>query len=314
MGRVPLTSEATVTRRRGSSLATREAIEGYLYIAPWLIGFVLFILGPTIASLGLSFTRFEIVNAPVWNGLANYREALFEDPIFWQSLKVTVIFSVASVVGGLILSFLVAQLLNQNVVGLSFFRVTYYLPVLVPAVASAMVWSWAFNPDFGLFNTVLGYVGIDGPDWLGRTQWALPSIIIMSLWGIGGPMLIYLAGLQGIPTTLYEAAAIDGANAWQRFFRITIPMMTPVIFFNLVIGVISSFQVFTASYILTSGGPNYATMFYVLHLYRTGFQNWQMGYASALAWILFVIILAVTLLLLRSSEAWIYYEGRLRGR
>lgn len=314
MANLQTAASVVAARRKHSRLATREAIEGYLYIMPWLLGFIVFIAGPLLASFALSLTKFEIVRSPVWVGLANYREALFGDWLVWQALKVTAIYSFVHVPLGLFFSFMVALLLNQRVRALSFFRVVYYLPVLVPSAASALLWAWAFNPEFGLVNTMLGYVGIQGPLWLAHTQWALPAFIIMSLWGIGGPMLIYLAGLQGISTTLYEAAAIDGANALQRFFHVTIPMMTPVIFFNVIMGIISSFQVFTGAYILTQGGPRYATLFYVLHLYQQGFQDFQMGYASALAWLLFLIILVLTLLVFRSSDAWVYYEGKLRGR
>jgi multiple sugar transport system permease protein len=315
MATVPAAPRALpVRRRRVLRPALREAIEGYLFISPWLVGLVVFTLGPMLASLALSFTTYDIINPPVWNGLANYREALFGDWLVWHSLKVTAIYSFVSVPLGLVGSFLVALLLNQRVRGLSVFRAVYYLPVLVPPAAGALLWAWIFNPDFGLLNTLLSDIGIQGPPWLINSRWALPSVILMSLWGIGGPMLIYLAGLQGIPTTLYEAATIDGATALHRLRDITIPMMTPVIFFNLVLGVISSFQVFTVAYILTQGGPHYATQFYVLHLYQQGFRDFRMGYASALAWILFVIVLAMTLLFVRSAESWVYHEGKLRGR
>jgi multiple sugar transport system permease protein len=295
-------------------MARREALAGYLFISPWLVGFVLFFMGPTLASLGFSFTHFMIVTPPEWAGLDNYRQALTSDPLVWVALRVTAIYSVAHVALALVCSFFLALLLNQPIRALSLFRVLYYLPVLVPAAASAVVWLWAFNPEFGLINTMLGYVGIQGPLWLAHTQWALPAVILMSLWGIGSPMLIYLAGFQGIPTALYEAASIDGANAPQRFVHVTIPMMTPVVFFNLVLGIINSFQVFTAAYIMTAGGPAHATLVYVLYLYQKAFQSFQMGYASALAWLLFTIVFALTLFIVRSSDGWVYYEGQLRGR
>jgi multiple sugar transport system permease protein len=303
------------TRKNGGTrLVRREALAGYLFISPWLVGFVIFFIGPTLTSFGLSLTRFAIVTPPVWVGLDNYRYALASDPLVWTALRVTTIYSVAHVALALLCSFLLALLLNQPIRALSVFRVVYYLPVLVPAAASAIMWLWAFNPEFGLINSGLSYLGITGPLWLAHTQWALPTLIIVSLWGVGGPMLIYLAGFQGIPTALYEAASIDGANAWARFVNITIPMMTPVLFFNLVLGVVNSFQVFTTVYLMTQGGPGYATLVFVLYLYQKAFQSYQMGYASALAWILFVIIFLLTLLVVRSSDSWVYYEGRLRGR
>lgn len=298
-------------RRGMSARARREAMHGYLFIAPWLIGLVVFTLGPIIVSFYLSMTNYEIVRAPVFNGLTNYR-FLLNDRLFWQALQVTTVFVVVSIPLGLVLSFAVALLMNQKLKYLGLWRTIFYIPNLVPVIASSVLWLWIFNPQFGLFNIFLRYLGLDGPNWLGHTQWALPSLIIMSLWGVGGPMLIYLAGLQGIPTDLYEAADIDGAGALIKFRAVTIPMMTPVIFFNLVMGMIAAFQTFTQAFVMTGGGPRYATLFYVLYLYQNAFQFFRMGYASALAWVLFVIILALTILVFRSSAAWVYYEGEVR--
>ena len=304
-------------QRRGKGLltpATREAIEGYVFIMPWLLGFIIFLVGPLAASLYFSFTQYELATPPVFVGLKNYAK-LIDDPLFYQSLKVTAIYTLFSVPIGISLSFLVALLLNQKVKLLGFFRTMYYMPVLVPAVASAMLWVWLLNPEFGLVNTMLKMLfGIKGPSWLGNTKWALPSIIIMSLWGVGGPMLIYLAGLQGVPTEFYEAAKIDGANPWQSFRYVTIPQMSPVIFYNLVSGIIGSFQVFSAGYLMTGGGPGHATLFYVLYLYNNAFRWFKMGYASALAWVLFVIVMVLTVVTIRSSSAWVYYSGELKGR
>ncbi len=300
-------------KQRKSQSERREAFEGYLAISPWLLGLAIFTVGPIIASLYFSFTEYEVVKTPVWIGLANYQR-LAGDRLFWQSLKVTGTYVGASVPLGIVLSFAVALLMNQKVRLIGFFRTAYYMPNLVPAVGSAILWIWIFNPEFGLLNTALATIGIKGPLWLGHSKWALPALIIMSLWGVGGGMLIYLAGLQGIPTDLYEAAEVDGATAWRRFVHVTVPQMTPVLFFNLIMGIIGSFQVFTAGYIMTGGGPRYATYFYVLYLYNNAFQYFRMGYASALAWILAVIILFFTLLVFRSSTAWVYYEGQLRGR
>ena len=299
--------------RARNRLAHAEAVAGYLFILPWLLGFACFLAGPMIASLYFSLTTYELVKPPQWIGLGNYAQAL-HDPLVGQALKVSAIYSVVVVPLGLLFSFLVALLLNQRVRGLSLFRSIFYLPVLIPAAVSSILFGWLFNPQFGLVNEALALVHIQGPTWLASTRWALPTLMILNLWTIGGPMLIYLAGFQGIPTDLYEAAAIDGAGVWRRFWRVTVPMMTPVIFFNLILGIIGSFQSFTSAYVLTTGGPVNSTLFYVLYLYQNAFQNFRMGYASALAWILFVVILALSLLVLRSSAAWVYYEGQVEER
>ncbi|MHB0877086.1 MAG: carbohydrate ABC transporter permease [Anaerolineae bacterium] len=291
----------------------REAREGFLFISPWILGFIVFTIGPVIASVFFSFTDYEIVKAPAWVGLNNYRNML-QDRLFWQALKVTSIYVAATVPVGIILSFAVALLMNQKIRFLGFFRTAYYMPNLVPAVASSILWIWILSPQFGLVNTFLRSLGIEGPQWLGSVRWALPSLILMSLWGIGGPMLIYLAGLQGIPTELYEAAEIDGAGSLKRFQHVTLPQMTSVVFFNLIMSIIGTFQVFTQGYIMTEGGPRYATLFYVLYLYNNAFRYFRMGFASALAWVLGIIILAFTLLVFRSSAMWVYYEGELKGR
>lgn len=295
--------------------AKREAIEGYIFIAPWVVGFIVFLVGPLLASVYFSFTDYQLVLAPKWLGLDNYLK-LFRDKLFYTSLRVTAIYTLFSVPVGIVLSLVVAMLLNQKVKLLGIYRTLYYMPSLVPAVASAMLWVWLLNPEFGLINTLLQQLfGIEGPPWLGNTKWALPSIIIMSLWSsVGGPMLIYLAGLQGIPTEYYEAAKIDGAGPWQSFRYITIPQMTPVIFYNLVSGIIASFQVFSAGYLMTGGGPGHSTLFYVLYLYNNAFRWFKMGYASALAWVLFLIIMLLTVAMIRSSSAWVYYSGELRGK
>lgn len=303
----------TYTTRPLSPQARREAVEGYLFILPWLLGLVIFIVGPILASFYFSLTDYEVVRPPVFRGLANYQR-LFTDNLFWQALKVTTIYVVTSTPLGLALSFAIALLMNQKVRWISLWRTLYYLPTLVPVIASTMLWLWIFNPEFGLLNTLLRYVGIDGPLWLGHSQWALPSLILMSLWTVGGPMLIYLAGLQGIPTDLYEAAEVDGAGTWAKFRAVTIPLMTPVIFFNLVMNMIFAFQVFAQPFIMTGGGPRYATLFYVLYLYQNAFKFFRMGYAAALAWVLFIVILIFTLLVFRSSALWVFYEGEVRRR
>jgi multiple sugar transport system permease protein len=254
-----------------------------------------------------------VVKPPVWAGLANY-ERLVKDDLFWQSMKVTTIYVAVSVPLGLVLSFLVALLMNQRVKGLGFWRTIFYLPNLVPLVAGTMLWLWMFNPKFGLINGLLQRLGIDGPLWLQSQQWALPSLIIMNLWGVGGATLIYLAGLQGIPSDLYDAVAVDGGGTWAKLRTITIPQMTPVIFYNLVLGMIAGFQVFAQPLIMTGGGPRYATLFVVLYLYQNAFANFRMGYASAIAWALFLVILVLTVIIFRFSSYWVYYEGDTRKR
>ncbi|MEZ4867403.1 MAG: sugar ABC transporter permease [Caldilineaceae bacterium] len=301
------------SQRKLSAPARREAVAAYLFILPWLLGLLIFTLGPIVAAFYFSLTDFQVVKAPVFIGWQNFQQ-LFGDRLFWQALKVTCIYVFVSTPLGLVLSFAVALLMNQKVRLVGLWRTIYYLPTLVPVIASTMLWLWIFNPEFGLFNTILRYFGIDGPLWLGHSQWALPSLIIMSLWTVGGPMLIYLAGLQGIPTDLYEAADVDGAGRWAKFWAVTIPMMTPVIFFNLVMNMIAAFQVFVQAFVMTDGGPRYATLFYVLYLYQNAFKFFRMGYASALAWVLFLIILFFTALVIRSSALWVFYEGELKRR
>jgi len=296
-------------------LAKKESRLAYMFISPWIIGFIFLTLGPMLISLYLSFTNFTLSSGsalPEFNNGANYIKLLTQDPKFWHSLKVTLAYAVVAVPLQLFFGFMVAFLLNLKVRGLPFWRTVYYLPSVTPAVAGAVLWGIIFNPTFGLMNWFLSLVGIKGPGWLASQQWALPALIIMSLWGVGGGMVIYLAGLQGIPTTLYEAAEIDGANSLQKLTRITIPLMTPVIFYNLIIGIIGTFQFFTSVYVLTRGGPADATLFYNLYLYNTAFRYMNMGYASALGWVLFFIVLLITLLAFKSSAFWVYYEGEIR--
>jgi len=296
-------------RRRAGGFARRETITFYLLIAPWLLGFLLFVLGPMLASLGISFTRWDLLSPAKLIGLDNYEKLFTRDPLFWQSLKVTAVYTAVYVplelAGGLVL----AMLMNQKIRGVSVFRTIYYLPSVLPAVAFIVVWIWILHPDVGLINTLLSYVGVDGPRWLANPRWSLPALLMMSLWGLGRGMVIYLASLQGIPKHLYEAAAIDGASGWQSFRKITLPLLTPTIFFNLVLSIISTFQTFTGAFVATNGGPLDSTLFYVLYLYRQAFQFFNMGYASALAWVLFVIIMVLTLVIVRTSDRWVYYEG-----
>src|SRR5579884_859236 len=255
--------------------------EGYLFVLPWLIGLVLFRLGPMLASLALSFTQWDLMRPPVFIGLENY-ERLVGDDLFWASLKNTAIYVAGRVPLVLVLAMLVAVMLNQRIPGRSTLRTIYYLPVVTPEVAMALLWAWMFDGNFGLVNSLLKAVGIKGPAWLASTDWALPAVIVVSTWGIGSLMVIYLAGLQGVPQHLYEAAELDGANGLQKLRHITIPFLTPVIFFNMVMGVIGSFQIFTKVQVMTNGGPANATLVYVLYLYDNAFQWLKMGYGAAL--------------------------------
>lgn len=301
-------------RPRARGLAFRENLDGWLFASPWLAGFVLFTAGPMIASLVLAFTDYDLLSPPTFVGLANVGKAFLVDPLVIHALKITTTYAVTSIPLSILIGLALAMLLNTKVWGLSLYRTIFYLPAVVSGVAVALLWRWLFNPDFGLLNYLLSLVGITGPAWLADPRWALPALVIMSLWHVGGGIVIYLAGLQGIPTDLYEAAQVDGATWWSRTRFVTVPMMTPVIFFQLVMGIIQALQVFTQAYIMTQGGPQDATRFYMLYLYENAFQFYKMGYAATLAWILFVYILVLTLLVVRSSAAWVYYEGATRGR
>ncbi|MXY96017.1 MAG: sugar ABC transporter permease [Caldilineaceae bacterium SB0664_bin_27] len=285
----------------------RRNIEGYLFISPWIFGFVVFTAGALLGSFSISLTKWNVVGTPEIVGLANYQK-MVEDRFFWQSIKVT-LYYLLNVPLNVVLGLLLALLLNQKVKGLSVFRTIFFLPSVASGVAVSLLWMWIFNPRFGIINVLLKKIGIIGPLWLGSEAWAIPALIIMSIWGVGGGMLIYLGALQGIPTAFYEAATLDGAGAWKKLLHITVPMITPVLLLNLVMGVIVSFQVFTQAYVMTDGGPNYATLFYVMYLYQQAFVWFNMGYASALSWILFLIILVFTVIILKTSSSWVYYES-----
>lgn len=293
------------------TLEQREALLFYALISPWFIGFVVFLGYPMLRSLYLSFTDYNLLSPPIWVGLRNY-ERIFNDPEFWQSLKVTFLYALGSVPGSLIIALALAMVLSQKLRGVNIWRTIFFLPSVLSSIAVALLWLYVFRPEGGLFNIVLGWFGIKGPGWYTSEVWALPALIIMSWWSIGGQIVIYLAGLKGIPESLYEVAEIDGANNWVKFRYVTLPMLSPTIFFNVVLGIIGALQVFDVGWVMTRGGPNNATLFYMLNLYRRAFQFVQMGYASALAWILFLIIMVITLLVIRSSSAWVYYESEIR--
>lgn len=287
----------------------RANLEGWLFVLPVVLGLLIWTLGPVLASLYLSFTAYDLLSPPRFIGLLNYRNLIFNDNLFWLSLRVTLTYAVVAVPLGLIGSLALALLLNAKVLGQGAFRSCFYMPSIVPAVASAVLWGWLLNPDWGLVNAALRAAGLPTSRWLASPDSALMSLVVMSLWGLGGGMIIYLAGLQNIPSQLYEAASIDGANQVQRFWHVTLPMLSPTLFFNLVIGLIGSLQYFTQAFVLTQGGPEYATEFYGLNLYQKAFQWLKMGYAASMAWVLFLMIIALTLLIFRSSTLWVYYEG-----
>jgi len=300
------------SRRRRSKLLIREYIAFYLFASPWIIGLLVFTIGPMVASLYLSFTDYAVIDSPKWVGLDNYVHMFTDDPLVWQALSVTGMYSLGAIPLTLIVSFLIALLMHQRVYGVRVFRTIYYLPSVIAGVPVALLWMWILNPEFGLMNNFLRLFGIEGPKWLYSTTWVIPSFVLMSLWQIGVPMVVFLAGLQGIPIHLYEAAEIDGAGWWAKFRHVTLPMMSPVILFVMIGLIIDSFQTFTPAFLMTNGGPANASLFYGLYLYNNAFKWFKMGYASGLAWLMFLIILLLTGLVFRSSIRWVYYEGGLR--
>jgi multiple sugar transport system permease protein len=294
-------------------LESKQTKSAFYFLLPWLIGFFLFLAGPILTSLYLSFNEFDGINAPSFLGLTNYQKML-SDPVLMTSLKVTMVFAFISLPIGTLIALGLALLLNQKISGLSFYRACLYLPSIVPVVATSVIWSWIFKPDSsGLINKTLEFLlgwipGFSSPLWLADPKWALPALIIMSFWSLGNPMIIYLAGLQNIPPSLYESAEIDGASGLQQLWHITLPILSPTIFFNVVIGIIQVLQYFVPAYVMTSGGPQNSTMFYSLYTYQTAFDDFKMGYASALAWLLFLIVLATTTLAFRGSKKLVHYN------
>ncbi|MBZ0300109.1 MAG: sugar ABC transporter permease [Anaerolineae bacterium] len=290
------------------TLAQRRNLNGYLCISPFILGFFLWFIIPALVAIYLVFHKWNLIAPPEYVGLKNI-ERLFSDTLFWQSLRVTVIYTLLSVPLGLVFSFCLALLINTKVRGIAIFRTIYYLPSIVPAVANAVLWAWILNTEFGLMNSILRSIGLSKVRWLQDPAIALPALVIMSLWAVGGPMIIFLAGLQGIPDIYYEAAEIDGAGRWTKLSQITIPLMSPIIFFNLVIGIIGTFQVFTAGFLITDGGPQNSTLFFVLYIYRNAFEYLDMGYAATLSWVLFLVIMVLTLVVFKYLGSRIYYEN-----
>ncbi|GIV79020.1 sugar ABC transporter permease [Litorilinea aerophila] len=299
-------------RRAWSPARRRENLYGYLFLTPWLIGFFGLFVGPGLASLYLSLTKYDVLGAPEFIGAANYVKMFTNDDLFWPSLVRTFYFAGLGVPLGVLGSMFLAILLNQQLKGVSVYRTLFFMPSLVPLVASVVLWKWLLNTDFGIVNQALRELGVaNPPGWFTDRQWAIPSLILMRLWGgIGGTqMIIFLAGLQGIPDSLYDAAHIDGANTWQRIRHVTIPLLTPTIFFNTVLGIIGALQTFAAAFVATEGGPGYATWFFSLHIWKQAFDYWNMGYAAALAWFFAIIIVTLTIFQMRLSKRWVFYYG-----
>ena len=288
----------------------QQAIFGILFMMPWFIGFIIFGLYPMIMSVYYSLCRYDVLRIPQFIGLGNYQKLIFEDPYFWTSISNTLIYTVLRVPLCIIGSLLLAVLVNNAVRGVKLFRTIYFIPSIVTGVVLSVVWLWMFNPQFGLINSFLAYMGIPGPLWLLDPNWSKPSMVLMSVWSIGGGrMLVFLAALQGIPKHLYEAVDIDGGGWWAKFRNVTVPMLSPVIFLWSVLEIIFSLQVFVEAYIMTQGGPLNSTMFYNLYLYNKAFNDFEMGYASALAWLLLIISLIITVIQCRISKRWVHYDG-----
>lgn len=291
-----------------SRLMNNENIVGYLFVAPLILGLVIFTYGPVVAAFGLSFTKGDYISTPKWIGLDNYR-AIWDDKLFWTGMRNTLYYVAGVVPAGMILSLLLALAMNQKLRGIVFFRSIFFLPTISSSVAISLMWLWIYNPEFGVLNYLLSQIGIKGPAWLSSSDWAMPAVMIMAVWrGLGYNMLIYLAGLQGIPEVYYEAASIDGAGSWAKFWNITVPLLSPTTFMLLILSLIGAFQVFEYTYVMTGGGPVYATLTLVLHVYNNAFRNFLMGYASALAYVLFFILLGLTIIQFRLQRRWVHYE------
>ncbi len=308
---VPQAKTATVTRRRAGRRTRSNHLMGYLFISPWLIGFLLFTLLPIVVSFGLAFTSYDILSTPRWVGLENFGQMFFEDRRYWNAVRATFFYVFTSVPLRLAFALGVALLMNHTFRLIGVYRAVYYVPSLVGgSVAVAVMWRLIFGND-GMINTVLAPLGIDGPNWLGSPRTVLVPLVVLAVWQFGSPMLIFLAGLKQIPTELYEAASIDGAGGFKQFLRITLPMLSPVIFFNLVMQIISGFMVFTQGIIIApGGGPLQRALFYSVYLYEKAFSQSEMGYASAMAWVLLLIIAFFTALVFTSSSSWVYYDSK----
>ncbi|MFD2611182.1 carbohydrate ABC transporter permease [Paenibacillus gansuensis] len=309
-----VTNEAYIPiprKKAWNAYENKIKLYGFLFAMPWIIGLLLFNAFPLLASLYYSFTNYSILESGTWVGLENYR-ALLQDDIFWVSIYNTLYYTAIFVPVSIIAGVALALLLNLNIRGQGIYRTLFFIPSLVPLIASVIIWMWLLNPQFGVINYLLDLAGISGPSWLGDERFSKISLILISLWGIGQSIVIYLAGLQDIPQDYYDAADVDGASVFQRLRHITLPLLTPVIFFNLVMGTIGALQNFILPQVLTGGQgtPANSMMFYVMHLYRNGFGYLKMGYASAMAWILFLLVVGLTALIFATQKKWVYYQGK----
>ncbi len=300
---------ATVSRRRLSKGETRSLMTGLLFVSPWLIGFLIWTLYPLVSSIFYSFTRYDLIRPPIWIGTDNFREIFTDDPRFWTVVYNTFFYVGISVPLGVVVAFLMASLLNTKLVLRSTFRAIFYIPAIVPAVCSAMVWLFIFNNQYGVINNLLRAAERPIIPFLSSVEWAKPSLILISLWAQGTAVVIFLAALQDVPRSLYEAATVDGANAFHRFWHITIPMCSPIILYNLVMSFIGAFQTFLMPYLLTNGGPMASTEFYAMNLYRQAFEFFRMGKACALAWIMAIVVAILTAALFKTSGNWVFYGG-----
>ena len=296
--------------RRRFNRQVRATIKGWGFLSPWLIGFFAFTFVPIVLSLYYSLCHYSLLQPPIYRGMDNYRR-LSHDPVFWKVLGNTAIYAAFALPLGMIAALGVAMLLNAKIRGVTLYRAIVFLPSLVPTVASAMLWLWLFNAKLGLINVCLRALGaVNAPGWLTDARWAMPALVLMSLWGIGNMVVIYLAGLQDVPRELYEAADIDGASNFRKAWHVTLPVLSPVIFFNLIMGIIGTLQVFATPFILTGGGPARSTYFFTMYLYDNAFSYLKMGYASAMAWVQLCIVLVLTALAAWSSKHWVHYQGR----
>jgi multiple sugar transport system permease protein len=300
---------ATTRKGRMSKGETRRLLTGLMFISPWLLGFLLWTLYPLLSSAYYSFTRYDLIKPPIWIGLGNFTEIFTDDPRFWTVVYNTIFYVGLSVPLGVIVAFLLATLLNTKIVARSTFRAIFYIPAIVPAVCSAMVWLFIYNNQYGVINNILRGLGQPIIPFLSSVEWAKPSLIVISVWATGTAVVIFLAALQDVPRTLYEAATVDGANAWHKFRHITLPMCSPIILYSLVIGIIGGFSTFLMPYLLTNGGPMASTEFYAMNLYRQAFEFFRMGKASALAWIMAIAVALMTALLFKTSGSWVFYGG-----
>lgn len=291
-------------------ITEKQSFWGYVFVSPWLIGFLIFGLYPIIMSIYYSLCQYDVLRIPQFIGLDNYKELLFNDDYFWVSIYNTLFYLVFRTPFVIIGSLLLAILVDNSIKGMKFFRTVYFTPSIISGVILSVLWMWLLNPEYGLINNALGYFGIQGPLWLIDPNWSKPALILMSVWSIGGGrMLVFLAALQGVPKHLYEAVEIDGGGWWAKFKNVTIPHISPIIFLWTIIEVIFALQVFVEAYVMTKGGPLNSTLFYNLYLYNKAFDDFQMGYSSALAWILFIIAMILTYLQFRVSKKWVHYAG-----